>query len=388
MSGAIYILGDNGSLTALVERKYDSEALLQTLLAKYPSILAGDQISPQTPRKWLLIRREVGVPDEDGGAERWSLDHLFLDQDAIPTLVEVKRSTDTRIRREVVGQMLDYAANAMAYWSVESIRASFEHTCGEAELSAGDALSDFLDDESDANEFWNRVKTNLQAGRLRLLFVADEIPDELRRVIEFLNAQMDPAEVLAIEIKQFAGESLKTLVPRLIGQTAEAERRKGSGKSTAVPWNESSFFEKLESNAGADQSGVARAILDWARSNASRIWWGRGTGTGSFVPILQRGREKHQLCSVHTGWKSTPPGIETQFQYLASKKPFEDPEKRRELLRKFNTIPGVNFSADAIDRRPSIPLAVFTSAAALRQLFDIFDWYQDQVNLTDSQPEA
>jgi hypothetical protein len=26
-------------------------------------------------------------------AGRWSLDHLFLDQDAIPTLVEVKRGT-------------------------------------------------------------------------------------------------------------------------------------------------------------------------------------------------------------------------------------------------------------------------------------------------------
>jgi len=38
-----------------------------------------------------------------------------LDQDAIPTIVEVKRSTDTRIRREVVGQMLGYAANAVVY---------------------------------------------------------------------------------------------------------------------------------------------------------------------------------------------------------------------------------------------------------------------------------
>jgi hypothetical protein len=34
-----------------------------------------------------------------------------FDQNAVPTLVEVKRSSDTRIRREVVGQMLDYAAN-------------------------------------------------------------------------------------------------------------------------------------------------------------------------------------------------------------------------------------------------------------------------------------
>lgn len=37
------------------------------------------------------------------------MDHLFVDQDAIPTLVEVKRSSDTRIRREVVGQLLEYS---------------------------------------------------------------------------------------------------------------------------------------------------------------------------------------------------------------------------------------------------------------------------------------
>jgi hypothetical protein len=61
-----------------------------------------------------------------GSGNRWSVDHLFLDQDAVPTIVEVKRSTDTRIRREVVGQMLDYAANAVVYWPVEAIRAEFE----------------------------------------------------------------------------------------------------------------------------------------------------------------------------------------------------------------------------------------------------------------------
>jgi hypothetical protein len=56
--------------------------------------------------------------------------------------------------------------------------------------------------------FWAMVKTNLQAGRVRLIFVADVIPPELRRIVEFLNAQMDPAEVLALEIKQYVGEGL------------------------------------------------------------------------------------------------------------------------------------------------------------------------------------
>jgi hypothetical protein len=60
-----------------------------------------------------------------------------------------------------------------------------------------------------------------------MLFVADETPPELQRIVEFLNEQMQAAEVLAIEIKQYVGEGHKTLVPRLIGQTAKAQATKG-----------------------------------------------------------------------------------------------------------------------------------------------------------------
>ena len=66
------------------------------------------------------------LASEEDGAGRWSVGHLFLDQDSIPTIVEVKRSTDTRIRREVVGQMLAYAANAVVHWPVDRLRAEFE----------------------------------------------------------------------------------------------------------------------------------------------------------------------------------------------------------------------------------------------------------------------
>ena len=63
------------------------------------------------------------------------------------------------------------------------------------------------------------MASNLAARRLRLLFVADRIPDELARVVE-LNEQMPRIEVLAVEIKRFRGESLVTLVPQVIGRTA------------------------------------------------------------------------------------------------------------------------------------------------------------------------
>ena len=74
--------------------------------------------------------------------------------------------------------------------------------------------------EPDADAFWQAVATNLAAKHLRLLFVADDIPDPLARVVEFLNSAMPDVEVLAVEIKQFRGERGQTLVPRVIGRIA------------------------------------------------------------------------------------------------------------------------------------------------------------------------
>jgi len=230
MADDIFIIQNDGELVEMSEHAYDSEALLQELLAKYPKLLAGGQMDTSSPRRWLLVRREMGIPSKDEGGGRFSVDHLFLDQDAIPTLVEVKRSTDTRLRREVVGQMLDYAANAVMYWPVEQIQAEFEAGSDDAE----DELAQLLGEDPNQGEFWEKVKTNLQAGKIRMVFVADVIPSELRRIVEFLNEQMDPAEVLAVEIKQFVGEGMKTLVPRVMGQTAEAEKKKRPRGGTRV----------------------------------------------------------------------------------------------------------------------------------------------------------
>lgn len=109
----VFVLNDTNTLVSLEAAHFASEDDFQVLLAKFPELLAGDQIDPSNPRRWVLVRREAAIPSEENGGGRWPLDHLFLDQDGVPTLAEVKRQTDTRIRREVVGQMLDYAANCV-----------------------------------------------------------------------------------------------------------------------------------------------------------------------------------------------------------------------------------------------------------------------------------
>jgi hypothetical protein len=89
----------------------------------------------------------------------------------------VKRSSDTRIRREVVGQMLDYAANGVRYWEEGTLRQLFERTCADAGRDPGIGLEEVIGPEADAEEFWARAGRNLRGGALRLVFVADVIPD-------------------------------------------------------------------------------------------------------------------------------------------------------------------------------------------------------------------
>jgi hypothetical protein len=133
-------------------------------------------------------------------------------------------------------------------------------------------LSEFAGEGQEVAAFRQKVKTNLQAGRVRLIFIADEIPPELRRVVEFLNSQMDPAEVLAIEVKQFVGEDLKTLVPRVLGQNETARQKKGVGSGETRQWDEPSFFDALQERRGQQEIVVARRLLEWAKKRGIRVW--------------------------------------------------------------------------------------------------------------------
>jgi aryl-alcohol dehydrogenase-like predicted oxidoreductase len=227
----LFHIDGDGSLTAMTETPYAAEDVLQALLEDHPDLLAGGQITPGDPRRWALVAREQGVPDREAASSRWSIDHLFVDQEAVPTLVEVKRSTDTRIRREVVGQLLDYAANGVRYWPLNNLRASFEATQERLGRDPLDVISDLTADNlTGIEEFFDRLGDNLRSGRIRMMFVADLIPEELKRITEFLNEQMTPAEVLAVEVKQYKADDHPgtVLVPTVYGRTATASVKRGT----------------------------------------------------------------------------------------------------------------------------------------------------------------
>jgi hypothetical protein len=216
--------------------------------------------------------------------------------------------------------------------------------------------------------FWNQVKTNLRAGKIRLIFVADFIPKELQRIVEFLNEQMNPAEVLAVEIRQYVGDGLKTLVPKVIGQTVEASNRKlvsiVNGK-----WDEASFFQEMGARCGPMDVKVSKAILDWAKENADRIWWGEGKKLGSFTVIVEHNEISHYPIAIYTSGV-----VYINFYYLKNKPPFDEENLRRELLKRINEVPGVSISQEYIAKGPSISLKALEDRDALEKFLDALTW--------------
>lgn len=290
MADPIYLIRDDdlGKSIKLEAKPYASEDEFQLLLGRFPELLAGEQVDPNNPRRWLLVAREIGVPDSEESGPRWSLDHFFVDQDGIPTLVEVKRQSDTRLRREVVGQMLDYAANAARFWPASFLAAEFEKTCKGSSKEPETVLRDFLQTQDiDPGAFWPAVEARLREGEMRLIFFADEVPKELRRIVEFLNSQTTKTEVLAVEVRRYAGGGYSTHVPQLIGQTSEAEAAKTASRagSQRRKWDKTQFFEACASLPAAVQAAM-RQVHALAGEPGFSIKWGTGNVTGSLNLVV------------------------------------------------------------------------------------------------------
>jgi hypothetical protein len=357
---AIY-LKHGDELVAMVEQPYEAEAVLQGLLADYPDLLAGDE-DDRSQRRWLLVQRELGVAAADAAGDRWSIDHLFLDQDGVPTLVEVKRSSDTRIRREVVGQLLEYAASASASWAVERIRAAFEEREGGPD-AATERLSEFLGENGDPEAFWETVAVNLGAGRLRLVFVADAVPSELRRIVEFLNEQMDRTEVLALEVRQYVerGGSRTTLVPRLIGKTRAARRSKGAQRATRC-WTEPEILATIREHHSPESAGRLILLYEFLREQATRATFGSGKSP-SVTFWLGEHSDPAKANPVVIGiWPADARPIAIEFRYVHDKR---TPAELRRWLELLRGLPGTSSALTHVEAKDFRALAGFQAEEAL-----------------------
>jgi hypothetical protein len=284
----VYLVRDDGATEAMTRVRCENEDReLQRLLERNFDLLPGEQIDPDDPRRWLLVKREMPVPDPGTGGNRWNVDFLFLDQDAVPTFVECKRFEDTRSRREIVGQVLEYAANGRQYWNRDILARLADESAKLHSTDLAQALDLLRPNElSTAEAFFARAEENLRQGQVRIIFFLEESPLELRTVVDFLNGQMERSEVLLVEARQYSTGGRRVVVPSLLGYTEQARliKRTMTDVSTSArrKWDKDSFLATAARSLDPPELQAVTQVLEAAIRIGCDIAWGTGKDTGSF----------------------------------------------------------------------------------------------------------
>ena len=252
----VYVVTEDGNTKELTPYACVNEDKdLQRLLEQDLNLIPSNQITAGKDLRWLLIKREMPVPTPSSGDNLWSIDFLLADQDGVPTFVECKRKNDSRSRREVVGQMLEYAANGRHYWDAKELVEHAVKSAGGTQVLT-ERLKRLTDSDATADEYFALVEKHLQQSKLRLIFFLEESPYELRSIVEFLNGQTKDMEILIVEARQYQNGNERILVPRVFGFTEAARVAKKESKKeieqASLVKGEPAFWEGLQGSSAPE----------------------------------------------------------------------------------------------------------------------------------------
>lgn len=196
------------------------------------------------------------------------------------------------------------------------------------------------------------MELNLREGKVRLLFVADELPKELRRLIEFLNQQFTRIEVLGVELRQYVGQGLKALVPRIVGQTEsvrQGKERSASASRSIAPrplMDRNSFLAACP----PDAHRVINAILDSAPRFGYQLKWNPKSFSLQLPPSDSLPKSVIFVWLPNSSSNRVPaPMIEAYTACL------KNPASRESLVSAFEKIPGFIRATDMTIRCVLIP---------------------------------
>lgn len=300
----------------LFDVKEFNEGWIQELIHKHPDILPTKEIEAVF-HPLIPIGREIST-----GAG--SIDNLLISPEGYLTIVETKLWRNPEARREVVGQIIDYAKE-LNKWSFDDLNKRV------IKFNQGNNNSDGLWstvrnkaelDESEEISFIDNVSKNLKRGRFLLLIVGDGIRESVEDMVEYLTQTPQLYFTLAlIELQVYKlnqNENSLIVIPQIVTRTTEIERAvvriegnypvdmkvnietvQGTeitkGKYKRLTIQEQEYFEQLEKNTKKEIVEVAKKIIKDCEDLELQVEWLAASftirltdpkGSGIKIPIL------------------------------------------------------------------------------------------------------
>ena len=269
---------------------FPDEATLHGLVADAPQLLplAG---SPQL----VVLGREVQLGS--GYA-----DLLAVENSGRPAIIEVKLGRNAEARRAVVAQVLAYAAylHGMSIEDLQQgpLRRQLANAGHTSILQAVESA----DQEGAVNpeEFTGRLAHNLRDGRFRLVFVLDEVPSELLRLVSYLEVVSERILIDLVAVGMYEINGAQVVLPQRISPepTRPSDIAQiGTGtasKPDAVQTEGAEDFAATLTEATEENSAQFQRLVEWAKeleaSGYVTLFTSRGKDRATLLPYLMPDR--------------------------------------------------------------------------------------------------
>lgn len=341
------IISKNGREAHKIERStFEKEDDLQRYLRDNPEALPVDQIREGS--RILVLAREFAT-------ESGPIDLLAVDDQGSLYVIETKLYKNPD-KRTVVAQVLDYGA---ALWKHASDFGQFRITLEEymqkqwhATLEDQIAATFRVDDEG-RERILSNLADCLEDGRFRFLILMDQVHDQLRDLVSYLNANSS-FQLYCVELEYYQHDGYEILIPHVYG--AEAKTPASAAPGPAKIWAMEEVLADAEKRMGAPGVQTMQAILQWARANGFSV----ATGTaqyGSFSLRTQFGDKAVPFMQVAVGYKV----LYVYFDHLKSLPWLQGTAERERLFAGLGEA-AQTMPSGTIDHEPSIPLEALSDS--------------------------
>ena len=202
-----------------------SEARLQELLFRYPATLPIEAIDPAYAGA-VPICTELKLP------AGWA-DALYVNRLGRLALAEFKLWRNPQARREVIGQILDYAKD-LASWGYEDLQRQVALATGKSGNVVYDLVRERAPDLDEA-EFVDNVARHLRRGEFLLLIVGDGIREDAEHIVDFVQKHSGlHFNVALVEAALYRDTENRLIIqPRVLARTELVQRFVSDGGEVA-----------------------------------------------------------------------------------------------------------------------------------------------------------
>lgn len=283
---------------------FPDEASLHELVEQAPHImpLAG---SPQL----VVVGREVLL----GGNYA---DLIAVEPSGRVAVIEIKLARNAEARRAVIAQILTYASYLRGL-DVATLERDVlgEHLARRGYQSLLEAVT--ANDQVgsvDSRAFAETLEQSLGVGGFRLVLVLDEAPEELVRLVGYLEAVADKLVIDLVTVSSYDVSGAKVVVPQRVDPEVPRSRptpaATGTSEATGRYVTGADDFEEAIAGCPDDQQPLLRRLTDWAKGleREGLVKLGTYHGTRGVLTLLPRLRADN--AGMVTVWNDRGPYLQ------------------------------------------------------------------------------